>query len=251
MQDLFSLLSIAKKLNIPESTLRYYTRKFNEYLPSVGDGRQKRYRPEAVEILQIIADMFKENRSVTDIANYLSLKYPRNIESVDTSSLPSLTHYSLNDLPAIFKDFLTLHAEIIKQSLAKDRAILEQQDTIKQKDIEISETRETLTNINKELRKSIEYKADLQAKNKELAAVKSALDTNSSELDQAKATITKARDELQRLFDAQKDANAKGRALIEKEAALEARERELETLREENERLKRPWWKRIFHREKS
>ena len=75
MTDLLSVLAIAKRLNIPESTARYYVRKFDDFLPSVGDGRGKRYREGALEVLQIIVDMAKDNRSSTDIVNHLKQQF--------------------------------------------------------------------------------------------------------------------------------------------------------------------------------
>lgn len=71
----------------------------------------------------------------------------------------------------------------------------------------------------------LEYKEDLQTKDKELEAVKSALAANNAELIEAKETINKARGELKRLFDTQ---------------------RELKDLRAEIERLRLPWWRRIW-----
>lgn len=99
----------------------------------------------------------------------------------------------------------------------------------------------------------LEYKEGLQTKEKaleqakeninaqaqELAAVKSAQNANSAELAEARATITKARSELQRLLEIKQDAERK-------QAALEVKERENIELKAEVERLKRPWWRKIF-----
>lgn len=80
----------------------------------------------------------------------------------------------------------------------------------------------------------LEYKGGLEAKDKELA--------------EARTTITKARSELQRLLEVKQDAEAKRKALLEQQATLEAKERENIELKAEVERLKRPWWKKIFQR---
>jgi len=189
MQDLLSLLSIAKKLDIPESTLRYYTRKFDEYLPTLGKGRQKRYRPEAVEILRTIADMFKNNRSVNDIANHLRQRFPINIEGIEDYYSPSLTNYSPSELPAIFTDFMKAHIEMVNQSLAKDKALLEQQETIKQKDNEIHEVRKTLAKANNELTKVIEYKQDAEQKAKALRDHQAEIQAREKELEDMRAKL--------------------------------------------------------------
>lgn len=50
---LLTIAQIAKELRMPESTARYYRDKFIEYIPYVGEGRSKRYRPETVEVLRL------------------------------------------------------------------------------------------------------------------------------------------------------------------------------------------------------
>ncbi|MBJ7939533.1 MerR family transcriptional regulator, partial [Bacillus cereus] len=51
-QILLTISQIAKELQIPESTARYYRDRFINYIPFVGKGRAKKYRPETVEILR-------------------------------------------------------------------------------------------------------------------------------------------------------------------------------------------------------
>jgi hypothetical protein len=97
-----------------------------------------------------------------------------------------------------------------------------------------------------ERRYLLEYKEGLEAKDKELAAVKTALEKNGAELDQARATIAKARSELQRLIEIKQDAEAKGKALIDQQAALEVKERELAEILAELDRARLPFWKRWF-----
>jgi excisionase family DNA binding protein len=114
---------------------------------------------------------------------------------------------------------------------AERRYLLEYKTGLEAKERELSETRATLA-----------------ANADELAAVRSELDTNNSELEQARSTITKARNELQRLMEIKQDAEAKGKALLDQQVELETRERELEVLRAENERLRLPWWKKLFRK---
>jgi hypothetical protein len=39
--ELLTVAEIAKRLRLPESTVRYYRNRFNAYVPSVGSGRAK------------------------------------------------------------------------------------------------------------------------------------------------------------------------------------------------------------------
>ena len=75
MDKLLTIKEIAQVLNIPESTARYYRDKWPEYIPTSGQGRNKRYEPAAVEILRLIAEGLRNGRSATEIENELSLKY--------------------------------------------------------------------------------------------------------------------------------------------------------------------------------
>lgn len=79
-QQLLTMAQIAKKLNLAESTARFYRDRFEDFIPSVGEGRKKRYKPETLDILRFIAEGFNRNLTTTDIENGLSRIVARNIE---------------------------------------------------------------------------------------------------------------------------------------------------------------------------
>jgi DNA-binding transcriptional MerR regulator len=72
----YSIREIARELNLPESTIRYYRDAFEAYLPSFGAGRRRRYPPEAVEILRIVADGYSRNQSRDAIASRIQEMAP-------------------------------------------------------------------------------------------------------------------------------------------------------------------------------
>lgn len=78
--NLLTIAEIAKQMNIPESTVRFYRDRFEAYIPSVGEGRKKRYKPEAVEVLRIIAEGYNRKLTAEEIESQLSTAFPRNIE---------------------------------------------------------------------------------------------------------------------------------------------------------------------------
>jgi len=78
-QDLLTITGIAQKLGMPESTVRYYRNKFPDFIPAVGEGRKRKYRPETLEIISLIEKMFRENRTAVEIAERLASKFPQNI----------------------------------------------------------------------------------------------------------------------------------------------------------------------------
>ena len=69
MDKLLTIKDIAQRLNIPESTARYYRDKWPEYIPTVGTGRNKRYKPEAVDVLRLVAEGLRNGRSAIEIEN--------------------------------------------------------------------------------------------------------------------------------------------------------------------------------------
>lgn len=78
MPDLLTIKEIAQNLGIPESNIRYYRDKFESYLPYEGEGRKRRYRPEAQEIFAYIKDQFGKNKTGEEIERDLAHKFAVN-----------------------------------------------------------------------------------------------------------------------------------------------------------------------------
>jgi DNA-binding transcriptional MerR regulator len=76
---LYSISAIAKLLDLPESTLHYWKNRFDQLLPSVGHGRHKRFRAEAVDIFRAIGNLLGSGLSVADARAELSKTLPVNI----------------------------------------------------------------------------------------------------------------------------------------------------------------------------
>lgn len=71
-KKLLSVAEISRQLDVPESTVHYWKNRFAQYLPSVGQNRQKRFKPEAVEVFSVIARMLKEGHTTKDVMDHLS-----------------------------------------------------------------------------------------------------------------------------------------------------------------------------------
>lgn len=82
---LLTIKEIAKQLQVPESNIRYYRDRFDEYIPSVGEGRRRRYKKEAVDVFAAIVQGYKEEKNTEQIASELAARYPRTVE-VDRAS---------------------------------------------------------------------------------------------------------------------------------------------------------------------
>ena len=73
---LLAVAEIARALDVPESTVHYWKNRFAQYLPSVGEGRQKRFQAEAVEIFGAIAEMLRNGHTAQDVMERLAKQYP-------------------------------------------------------------------------------------------------------------------------------------------------------------------------------
>jgi DNA-binding transcriptional MerR regulator len=78
----YTLREIARELNLPESTIRYYRDAFAAYIPTVGMGRRRRYPAEALELFRTIAAGYSQNLSREEIES--NLPAPTYVEQTET-----------------------------------------------------------------------------------------------------------------------------------------------------------------------
>lgn len=76
---LYTLRDIARELDLPESTVRYYRDAFAHHIHTVGSGRRRRYPPEAVATLRLIALWYGEGKGREEIERELSDSPPTEI----------------------------------------------------------------------------------------------------------------------------------------------------------------------------
>lgn len=67
-----SIREIARRIDVPESTLRYYRNAFAAYIPTVGTGRSRRHPEDAVEIFRTISRFFAAGETRETIRNSLA-----------------------------------------------------------------------------------------------------------------------------------------------------------------------------------
>ncbi|MFW6323823.1 MAG: MerR family transcriptional regulator [Desulfovibrionales bacterium] len=88
-EELLTIKEIGKRLDLPESNIRYYRDKFEDFLPYVGQGRKRRYKPEALKIFSFISERLKNNVPSEEIARELAHNFPKNAQ-VHSSGFPAL-----------------------------------------------------------------------------------------------------------------------------------------------------------------
>ncbi|MFZ5427944.1 MAG: MerR family transcriptional regulator [Thermodesulfobacteriota bacterium] len=133
---LYSIAAVAKLLDLPESTLHYWKNRFDQLLPSVGTGRHKRFRADAVEIFRAIGNLLGAGLSVADAKAELAKRFPVNItpeegqepSPVSPLAAPSQTGASGEELAArigaAMADALSRNLQAILQHPAASQAAL-------------------------------------------------------------------------------------------------------------------------------
>jgi DNA-binding transcriptional MerR regulator len=84
--ELLTIAEIARRLNLPESTVRYYRDRFADYVPVVGSGRGRRYPAEALEIIRFVADGLRANVPAEDIEIALAARFPVTVHQQQQSA---------------------------------------------------------------------------------------------------------------------------------------------------------------------
>ncbi|HAJ4019593.1 TPA: MerR family transcriptional regulator [Escherichia coli] len=138
-KKLLTLAEIAKQLDIPESTARFYRDRFPKYIPAVGEGRQKRYRPETVDVLRFIADGFKRNVTAIELEEELTRIFARNVDdpkaTAMTAAAPQQQHNG--------QEF-SMIAEMFRHGMVEVAAAMQ---TIAEQRHEINELRQQIAAI--------------------------------------------------------------------------------------------------------
>ena len=185
MAELLTLHQISKTLGIPESSLRYYRGKFPEYIPSSGEGKTRRYHPEAVEVFSYIAQEIKKGKTTSDISEDISRRFTRFIDIRKTTSEESTTKSqniektqvdsALQVLAIVnFMEIIATSLEKLSSSQTMIEKMMENEGAMRE---EISELREQLNERNNQMRDLIEkYEKENSEREERLLARDKAID---------------------------------------------------------------------------
>lgn len=105
-EQLLTLADIARHFNLPESTARYYCKRFAEFIPAVGEGRRRRYRRESLEVVAAVLDHMRTARTAAGVEDALNRQFPRTTEALtpvrEKAPVPSMSSgFAENALPAV------------------------------------------------------------------------------------------------------------------------------------------------------
>ncbi|MDR2695475.1 MAG: MerR family transcriptional regulator [Deltaproteobacteria bacterium] len=83
-ERLLTIADIAKHFSLPESTARYYCKRFAAFMPVCGEGRRKRYRKTALDVVHGVLAAMRDARTATGVEAMLAERFPCNALSLMT-----------------------------------------------------------------------------------------------------------------------------------------------------------------------
>lgn len=99
-EALLSIADISRHFSLPESTTRYYCKRFAAFIPSVGEGRRRRYRRETLDVIAAILEQMQKSRTAAAVEEALQAQFPRNALAVSNEHMP--TPQAANPTPDFF-----------------------------------------------------------------------------------------------------------------------------------------------------
>lgn len=86
MAKYYSVIEIARELNLPESTVRYYRDRFRNYVPATKRGGRKVYDEQALEALRIVAEGLRKGETAATVEDRLSLSFSQIIDTEEETA---------------------------------------------------------------------------------------------------------------------------------------------------------------------
>ena len=166
-KKVLSVAEIARELELPESTVHYWKNRFAQHLPSVGRGRQKRFKPEAIEIFGTISRLLKEGHTARDVMDQLSHNYPLQADAmpVATGAGDGPVVLSAGAMEPVMKMAAAIGMEIAKSVGDGIRSVLDPENAGSP---DVSEVRQGLEEAARRITTTMEETEALKSENKVL-----------------------------------------------------------------------------------
>ncbi len=158
MEKLYTIKELSSILNVPESTLRYYRDRFEEFIPVVGKGRKRRYKKESIEIFKQIIKGYEEDLTTKQIRNNLLKKLSKE------DSEPEINKDQLQQILEKQSQILDLLAEDIRSKKDFEKEL----DNLKTRLKKIEKALIKLISDYKHFKKQLDKYIDISHNNKEI-----------------------------------------------------------------------------------
>lgn len=92
-EPLLSIADISRHFSLPESTTRYYCKRFAAFIPSVGEGRRRRYRQETLDVIGFILQEMRQSRTAAAVEATLHERFPQNALALERPTAPAAARH--------------------------------------------------------------------------------------------------------------------------------------------------------------
>lgn len=127
--SLLSIAAIARHFGLPESTARFYCKRFAAHIPAVGDGRRRRYLPAALSVIACVLEEMRRSRTAAQIEQVLCEKFSGQAGSSSPQPAAPLTEPesapSRQPTPAMVFHWLECQTRLLEELLPLLRQLLE------------------------------------------------------------------------------------------------------------------------------
>ncbi|SDF43638.1 MerR family transcriptional regulator [Desulfovibrio legallii] len=130
--SLLSIADISRHFSLPESTTRYYCKRFAAYIPSVGEGRRRRYRRETLEVIAAILEQMQKSRTAAAVEEALQARFARNALAVSPAALTAAPEPPATAFPAAALQLLERQTVAVEAIAAILRLLAERLPAIPQ-----------------------------------------------------------------------------------------------------------------------
>lgn len=131
----YTLKEIAKILGKPRTTVDSWRDLFEEYLPVVGEGRNRRYKREAVNIFETIARMKEAHETNEEIRRYLG-------QMVKDITVPEESH----EPPPLLRQLYDSYTYLLEQNERLEERLTSFQEESRQREELLLQKIEELSN---------------------------------------------------------------------------------------------------------
>ncbi len=84
MTKTLSLADMARHFSLPESTARYYCKRFAPFMTIYGEGRRKRYGEQCLTVISTIMEHMKMGKTANMVEEVLDTRFPRTMDATFT-----------------------------------------------------------------------------------------------------------------------------------------------------------------------
>lgn len=72
-----SITDISRYFSLPESTCRYYCKRFSAFIDSVGEGRSRKYSKRTLNVIAVVLEEMKQSKTAAAVEDVLANRFPK------------------------------------------------------------------------------------------------------------------------------------------------------------------------------